>query len=220
MCNIKSLVTAAMGLAVSTAASQAAIQLDLAGLTSIQFAYSSFRLVEPGSFQITSPETSSAIDDQGRFSTGPFSYGPISTDISGNMSAQVATPAGTTVTILDGIGGTLSGNVKWGTITTFANSGIGGISDSLSLNITGITYTHGGSGFQADLQSLADAQSANLNLSFQFTHHMDLTTLAALQDPVSTTYSASISAVPEPSTYFAGLSALGMLTLFSWRNRK
>ena len=26
--------------------------------------------------------------------------------------------------------------------------------------------------------------------------------------------------VPEPSTYFAGLSALGMLGLFGWRNRK
>ena len=28
------------------------------------------------------------------------------------------------------------------------------------------------------------------------------------------------SAVPEPSTYIAGLSALGMLGLFGWRNRK
>ncbi len=26
--------------------------------------------------------------------------------------------------------------------------------------------------------------------------------------------------VPEPSTYLAGLSALGMLGLFGWRNRK
>jgi hypothetical protein len=30
----------------------------------------------------------------------------------------------------------------------------------------------------------------------------------------------TISAVPEPSTYLAGLSALGMLGLFGWRNRK
>ena len=30
----------------------------------------------------------------------------------------------------------------------------------------------------------------------------------------------SIAAVPEPSTYLAGLSALGMLGLFGWRNRK
>lgn len=29
-----------------------------------------------------------------------------------------------------------------------------------------------------------------------------------------------LTAVPEPSTYLAGLSALGMLGLFSWRNRK
>jgi PEP-CTERM motif len=29
-----------------------------------------------------------------------------------------------------------------------------------------------------------------------------------------------ITAVPEPSTYLAGLSALGMLSLFGWRNRK
>lgn len=30
----------------------------------------------------------------------------------------------------------------------------------------------------------------------------------------------AFSAVPEPSTYIAGLSALGMLGLFGWRNRK
>ena len=30
----------------------------------------------------------------------------------------------------------------------------------------------------------------------------------------------TFSAVPEPSTYLAGLSALGMLGLFGWRNRK
>lgn len=29
-----------------------------------------------------------------------------------------------------------------------------------------------------------------------------------------------LTAVPEPSTWFAGLSALGMLSLFGWRNRK
>jgi hypothetical protein len=29
-----------------------------------------------------------------------------------------------------------------------------------------------------------------------------------------------VAPVPEPSTYFAGLSALGMLGLFGWRNRK
>ncbi len=32
--------------------------------------------------------------------------------------------------------------------------------------------------------------------------------------------SISMIAVPEPSTYLAGLSALGMLGLFGWRNRK
>ncbi len=30
----------------------------------------------------------------------------------------------------------------------------------------------------------------------------------------------SVAPVPEPSTYLAGLSALGMLALFGWRNRK
>ncbi len=30
----------------------------------------------------------------------------------------------------------------------------------------------------------------------------------------------SLQPVPEPSTYLAGLSALGMLGVFSWRNRK
>lgn len=41
-------------------------------------------------------------------------------------------------------------------------------------------------------------------------------------NPLTRTYSlaADITAVPEPSTYIAGLSALGMLGLFGWRNRK
>jgi hypothetical protein len=30
----------------------------------------------------------------------------------------------------------------------------------------------------------------------------------------------AVSAVPEPSTYLAGITALGMLGLFGWRNRK
>ena len=34
------------------------------------------------------------------------------------------------------------------------------------------------------------------------------------------TGSVAVNVVPEPSTYLAGLSALGMLGLFGWRNRK
>ena len=37
---------------------------------------------------------------------------------------------------------------------------------------------------------------------------------------IDKTYDFGAAPVPEPSTYLAGLSALGMLGLFSWRNRK
>ncbi len=33
-------------------------------------------------------------------------------------------------------------------------------------------------------------------------------------------FNVSVTAVPEPGTYLAGLSALGMLGMFAWRNRK
>ena len=36
----------------------------------------------------------------------------------------------------------------------------------------------------------------------------------------SDVFTVNLTAVPEPSTYLAGLSALGMLGLFGWRNRK
>lgn len=32
--------------------------------------------------------------------------------------------------------------------------------------------------------------------------------------------SVNVNVVPEPSTYLAGLGALGMLGLFGWRNRR
>lgn len=37
---------------------------------------------------------------------------------------------------------------------------------------------------------------------------------------ITASRSPSVAAVPEPSAYLAGLGALGMLSMFGWRNRK
>jgi len=41
-----------------------------------------------------------------------------------------------------------------------------------------------------------------------------------LTDTLQAAFSLSYTAVPEPSTYLAGLGALGMLGIFGWKNRK
>lgn len=41
-----------------------------------------------------------------------------------------------------------------------------------------------------------------------------------VSDPLIVTGKWSLTAVPEPSTFFAGLSALGLLGICGWRNRK
>lgn len=208
----------ALGCAVTTFAAQAAIELDIAGLTPIQFKNSTFQIGAPGTTFVTSSTGDNANGDFGTLSTGPFSFGPITIDgISGNQSAPITTPPSTTITISDGVGGMLTGNLTWGTITTFGANSIGGISDQLNVNVTGLAYS--GSA-QSLLQEFANAGSGTFILSFQFADHKKLTDLANLTVWTGTTYSASLTAVPEPSTYLAGLSAISMLGLFGWRVRK
>ncbi len=205
-----------MGLATSALVAQAAIEIDFSGLSAIQFKNSTFQIAGNGSTIVTSSTGDNANLDFGSLSTGPFSIGFISTS-QGNQSATVFTAPGTMISFNDGVGGTLSGYLNWGTITTYGNSGVGGISDGLMVNVYGLTYS--GSA-QTLLTQFANAGVATLNLSFQFPKPYTLTDLANSQTWVGTSYSGSLTAVPEPTTFVAGLGALGMLGLFGWRSRQ
>ncbi|MFZ0828696.1 MAG: PEP-CTERM sorting domain-containing protein [Verrucomicrobiia bacterium] len=157
--------------------------------------------------------TGSAINLFGGVFNGPFSYGPITT-AGAVQYATVAAPPYGALSINDGLGDYLTGNVDWLQVeTTFS---IGGINAALLVNVTGLAY----SGANADLNSLVTdgASGGSMNLSFQFSPAMTLTDLSTGTGPYTTSYSGSISAgsVPEPSSVAFILMGMGALVC-SWR---
>lgn len=158
----------------------------------------------------------SAVGLQGSVLNGPFSYGPISTSGSGLSEVQYANVLGPmgNLKIDDGSSGFLTGSVNWIDIATYASS-LGGLNATLNVNVTAISYT----GSNPDLQYLVAHQPGSLDVSFQFATAEDLSSLSTGTGPYATTsYSGSLSVVPEPSTLaVAGLSGLGLLLL---RRRK
>jgi hypothetical protein len=192
---------------------------------SLQFngASDSFQFNAPGTnyqWHITTESGgSSALNLNGAFnfgSGGPFHYGPITTTGSGLTMIQQATVTGPlgTMIINDGTGN-LSASVNFRDVETFATSG-GGMNANLAVNLSGVTY----SGSNPDLLFLKAAQSATLDLSFQFSPGETLTQLSTGTGPYLTSFSGSLTAVPEPSTLvLAALGGLGLVLLNQRRVR-
>lgn len=159
---------------------------------------------------------SSAMGLNGSFNNGPFSYGPITSTGSGLTLVQQATVLSplAQLVISDGTGN-LTGSVNFINIATFATSG-GGVNANLTVNLTGVTY----SGSNPDLELLKGEQPDTLDLSFQFSPGKTLTQLSTGTGPYVTSFSGSISAVPEPSTLALALTGLGGLVVFHLRRRK
>ena len=121
---------------------------------------------------------------------GPFTIGAITT----NAGLQSAPVTGTsTLHITDNAATDLTGTINWISIATINVLGILDLSGQV--NLTGITYPGGNS----DLGALAAAGSASDVVTFQFVPAKDLTTLATVGG--QTSYSGSITAVPEPGTW-------------------
>lgn len=143
----------------------------------------------------------------GMFNNGPYSYGPINTVINGmdtNETANVIGGSGT-MNINDGSGYFLTGNVNWMQVET--DDSIGGLNALLNVNVTGLAY----SGSNSDLATLVAEGPASLNVSFQFSPAEMLTQLTSGSSPFSTSYSGSVSVVPEPATAGCLLLGLGVL---------
>jgi PEP-CTERM motif len=157
---------------------------------------------------------SSSIGLNGDLNNGPFSYGPITSTGSGLTLVQQATVTGPLagLVINDGTGN-LTGTVNFINIATFATSG-GGMNANLTINLTGVNY----SGSNPDLELLKGEEPGTVDLSFQFSPGETLTQLSTGSGPFVTSYSGSISVVPEPSTL--ALTGLGGLVLLQLRRRK
>jgi hypothetical protein len=207
---LKTLFAAIVGLALAAVTSQAALTLNFSSTVSstIQFngAASTFQFNNsPGSFGgnqwwITSEVggTGSGLGLLGEVLNGPFSYGAITT--SGNeQTASVIGPLGGLV-IHDGSGNDLTGTVDWMNVETF--NSIGGLNSLLNVNVTDLAYA----GLNQDLLSLValGGGTGSMNVSFQFNPGQTLTQLSTGAGPYETSYSGSLSAVPEPTTIIAG----------------
>jgi hypothetical protein len=165
----------------------------------------------------TSGGTGSAIGLLGAFSSGPFSYGPItSTTIAGFGTVEAANVLGPLggLSINDGAGYFLTGTVNWVQVETI--NSIGGLNANLNVNVTGLNYL----GSNPDLLTLLAGGSGAMNLTFQFSPGKTLTDLTTGSGPYQTTYSGSISTtvVPEPNQ--TALLGLGLTALVIARLRK
>ncbi len=158
---------------------------------------------------------SSAVGLNGAFNNGPFSYGLITSTGSGITLVQQAPVTGPLANFIinDGSGNNLSATVNLLNVETFATAG-GGMNANLAVNLSGVTY----SGSNPDLLIVKAAQSGTLDLSFQFSPGMTLNQLSTGTGPYSTSFSGSLTVVPEPSAL--ALAALGGLFLSHLRRRK
>jgi hypothetical protein len=214
---IKSFAMAMAGLALSVVTSQAQLSLNFASTpgatiqfngtaSSFQFDSSTFVFGPPiGAYYVGSQwsigsesgGTGSALGLLGVVNNSPFSYGPITTVIAGtdtNESAYVTGPLGA-LAINDGVGNFLTGNVDWVQVATFNSAGA--INALLTINVTGLAYA----GINADLLTLVADGPGSMNVSFQFSPNETLSQLTSGSGPYNTSFSGSISVVPEPSSF-------------------
>jgi hypothetical protein len=157
--------------------------------------------------------TGSAINLLGVVTNGPFSYGPITTNIVGSHideTANVLGPLGG-LRINDNASNLLTGNVDWIQVATHDFGGV--VNAGLTVNVTGLAY----SGSNPDLLALVAGNPASMDLTFQFAPGMTLGQLTSGSGPYQTSYSGSIT-VPEPTS--VGCFLLGLGTLIFTRRFK
>lgn len=215
---MKCIILTIAGLALLVPPSQAQLTLNFAANTgsSIQFNGSAssfnFNTGNNGYQWSVTDEVggSSAIGLNASVNNGPFLYGPITT--AGSVQyATVLGPLGNLV--MNSPSGDLTGTVNWIDIATFGLGG-GTINATLDVNVSNIHY----SGSNQDLQYLVANQPGSMDVSFQFASSKTLTELSEGTGPYLTSYSGSLSVVPEPSTL--ALAGLGGLALLHLRRRK
>ncbi|HEY9156173.1 MAG TPA: PEP-CTERM sorting domain-containing protein [Opitutaceae bacterium] len=126
-------------------------------------------------------------------------------------SLQQATVSGIgTLTIYDGQSSYLTANIWWGDALTVG--AVGALNSNDNTNVNHISY----SGANVALQQLAANTSGSDVVSFQFTPPESLMQLTQDGSLNTTTYSGSLTAVPEPGTYallIGGCTLVGTIAL-------
>jgi hypothetical protein len=151
--------------------------------------------------------TGSALGLFGVVTNSPFTYGLISSTILGPYTIQTANVTGPLggLNINDGVGNLLTGDVNWVQLVTI--NSIGGINASLTVNVTSLSY----SGTNPDLVTFASEPPGTMNVSFQFSPGKMLSELTSGTGPYTTSFSGSLTVVPEPTTISCLLLGFGAL---------
>jgi hypothetical protein len=152
---------------------------------------------------------SDAVGLVGTFGGGPWTYGAISGSLVQSATVN-STPA--TLAINDGAGHLATANISWVDVTTYGGTGY--LNVNAVLNLSNLAY----SGANPDLLSFFSAPTGDLTLSFQFNPAMSLTQLTAGSGPYLTSFSGSLTSVPEPGTML--LAGLGGGLLLLLRSRR
>ena len=135
--------------------------------------------------------TGSALNLLGSFSGGPWTYGPIT--VNGSVQTATVNPTLAVLTIDDGAGYTATADVTWGVLSTYL--GLGAINANVTINLSNLSY----SGANVDLLNFFSAPAGELTLNFTFDPAMTLSQLTAGSGPYTTSFSGSMTSVPEPS---------------------
>ena len=149
--------------------------------------------------------------------SGSFTYTKASiakyvTPVGTEQYATVTTSPGSTLSISDGHGFSLTGTISGIDVSTFGTSG--SVNIDSALNLTNVSYL----GNNLDLKQLAmgatSSGGATVIVSFQFLGAPTLTSFTAKNSTHATSWSGSVSAaVPEPTSFSLGCIALGSLAI-------
>jgi hypothetical protein len=139
---------------------------------------------------------------------GTFTLGAVTTA----GAVQEAPVSGTgMLSISDGTPSAFTATLTWSSALTIGTSGA--LNPYGQINLSNFSY----SGTNAALLALASNTSGTDAVSFQFLPATALAQLTADGTTHSTTFSGSVSAVPEPATYAAVIGALVLLGAFARR---
>lgn len=196
--NIRFLTIAVLLTLAVTFQSRAAITLNFQGLdgTVISFATNStFGFTSTNGYQFSISSVLGGVGDSVGLDGyvnpgGPFTIGSIT--IAGGLQSAPVTGT-STLHITDNQTNDLTGTITWISIATISVAGVLDLNGQV--NLTGITYPVG---TNSDLSALAAAGSGEDVVTFQFVPAKTLTQLATTGG--QTSYSGSITSVPEPGT--------------------